>query len=102
MGYEKAVGTELTKMPKISIDVSFDGSEIYLLGEIAELKKHRYAWGYVKDYLKPTVNADRIIIPVREGEETVKVLTKVREMLIKYNFSEEQSESSNKVLLDFY
>lgn len=88
-------------MPKISIDVNSDGSEIYLLGEINALKKHRYAWGYVKDYLKPIVDVDKITIPVGE-EETVAVLTKVRDMLIKYKFTEEQSESSSKVLLDFY
>lgn len=88
-------------MPKISIDVNLDGSEIYLRGEITALKKHRYAWGYAKDYLKPIVEADKITIPVDE-EETVAVLTKVRDMLIKYKFTEEQSESSNKVLLDFY
>ena len=88
-------------MSKISIDVKFDGSEIYLLGEINELKKNRYAWGYVKDYLNPVVEGDRIVIPVCE-EETVAVLTKVRDMLIKYKFTEEQSESSNKILHDFY
>ena len=68
-------------MPKISIDVNLDGSEIYLRGEITALKKHRYAWGYAKDYLKPIVEADKITIPVDE-EETVAVLTKVRDMLI--------------------
>ena len=88
-------------MPTISLDVNFDGSEIYLLGEVAALKKHRYAWGYVKDYLNPIVQDDKIIIPVGE-EETVAVLTKVRNMLVKYKFTEEQSESSSKVLLDFY
>lgn len=35
-------------------------------------------------------------------EEPVAVLTKVRDMLNKYKFTEEQSESSSKVLLDFY
>ena len=88
-------------MPKISIDVNSDGNEIYLQGEINALTKHRYAWGYVKNYLHPVVETDRIIIPVGE-EETVAVLTKVRDMLIKYKFTEEQSESSSKVLLDFY
>lgn len=88
-------------MPKISIDVSCDGSEIYLLGEINALKKHRYAWGYVKDYLNPIVDVDKIIIPTGD-EDTVTVLTKVRNMLIKYKFTEEQSASSSKVLHDFY
>lgn len=88
-------------MAKISIDVSANGNEIYLLGDIDSLRKHRYAWGYVKDYLKPSVEENRIIIPVGE-EETVVILTRVRDMLIKYKFAEEQSESSNQVLLDFY
>ena len=88
-------------MSKISIDVNFDGSEIYLFGEINALKKNRYAWGYVKDYLNPVVEGDRIIIPVCE-EDTVTILTKVRDMLIKYKFTEEQSESSSKILHDFY
>lgn len=88
-------------MSKISIDVNSDGSEIYLLGEINALRKHRYAWGYVKDYLNPIVEVDRIIIPVGEAE-TVTILTKIREMLIKYKFSEEQSDSSSKILQSFY
>ena len=88
-------------MPKIIIDVSSSGNEIHLLGEINALRRHRYAWGYIKDYLNPIVEPDRIVIPV-ENEETINVLTKVRDMLIKYKFSEEQSASSNKVLLDFY
>ena len=88
-------------MPKISIDVSANGNEIYLLGEINALRRHRYAWGYAKDYLNPIVEEDKITIPVGD-EETVHVLTKVRDMLIKYKFSEEESESSSKILLDFY
>lgn len=88
-------------MPKISIDVNSDGNEIYLHGDINALTKHRYAWGYVKSYLHPVVETDKITIPVGE-EETVTVLTKVRDMLIKYKFTEEQSASSSKVLLDFY
>lgn len=88
-------------MPKISIDISSDGNEIYLLGEINALQKHRYAWGFVKDYLNPIVKIDRIVIPVGDAEP-VSVLSKVRGMLVKYKFSEEQSESSSKVLLDFY
>lgn len=101
MGYEKIVGAELIEMPKIAIDISSDGKEIYLLGEISALKKHRYAWGFVKDYLNPIVKTDRIAIPVGDAEP-ISVLSKVRDMLIKYKFSEEQSESSSRVLLDFY
>lgn len=88
-------------MPKISIDVNSTGSEVYLRGDITALKKHRYAWGYVKDYLRPIESADKIAIPVGD-EEPVVVLTKVRDMLNKYKFTEAQSESSNKILLDFY
>ena len=54
------------------------------------MKKHRYAWGYVKDYLNPIVEDDKIIIPVGE-EETVAVLTKVRNMLVKYKFTEAEA-----------
>lgn len=88
-------------MPKITIDVNIDGNEIYLLGDINALMKHRYAWGYVRDYLKPTVENDRIIIPVGEAD-TIVILTKVRDMLAKYKFTEMQSDASNQVLLDFY
>ena len=88
-------------MPRIVIDISSDGNEIYLLGEINALQKHRYAWGFVKDYLNPIVKTDRIVIPVGDAEP-VSVLSKVRDMLVKYKFSEEQSESSSKVLLNFY
>lgn len=88
-------------MPKIAIDISSDGNEIYLRGEINALQNHRYAWGFVKDYLNPIVKTDRIVIPVGDAEP-VSVLSKVRDMLVKYKFSEEQSESSNKILVDFY
>ncbi len=88
-------------MPTISIDVNPDGSAIYLSGEITALQRHRYAWGYVRDYLNPIIETDRIVIPVGEAE-TISLLTKVRDMLIKYKFSEEQSETSSQVLRDFY
>lgn len=101
MGHEKTIRTELIQMPRIVIDISSDGNEIYLLGEINALQKHRYAWGFVKDYLNPIVKTDRIVIPVGDAEP-VSVLSKVRDMLVKYKFSEEQSESSSKVLLNFY
>lgn len=81
--------------------MNLDGSKVYLLGDVGALKKHRYAWGYIKDYLNPSIEDNRIVIPVG-NQDTVAVLTKVRAMLIKYKFTETESESSNKILQDFY
>lgn len=72
-------------MATISIDFSSEKNEIYLYGEIIELKRHRFAWRYLKDYLNPIIDVNRIIIPVND-EEPIIVLSKVRAMLEKYSF----------------
>jgi len=88
-------------MSTISIDIDSSKNEIYLLGEIDALKKHRFAWGYLKDYLHPIVEFKRVIIPIGDNEP-VELLSKIRAMLVKYGFEELKSESSERVLLDFY
>lgn len=88
-------------MANISIDFDSTQNEIYLLGDIAALQKNRFAWRYVRDYLYPNVKNDCIIIPVGDSEPFV-VMSNISSMLAKYGFSEIQSESSEKVVQDYY
>ena len=43
----------------------------------------------------------RIVIPVMD-EEPFPILSAIRSMLSKYGFTEKKTESSEKILLDFY
>lgn len=85
----------------ISIDFDSSKNEIYLLGDIEALQKKRFAWRYAQDYLHPTVESERIVIPVGDNEP-FSVLSDISSMLAKYGFSEIQSESSEKILKDYY
>lgn len=88
-------------MANISIDFDSTENEIYLLGDVAALQKNRFAWRYVRDYLYPEVAGDHIIIPVGDNEPFA-VMSNISSMLAKYGFSESQSESSEKVVQDYY
>lgn len=88
-------------MATISIDYNSAKKEIYLCGDVAAIKRNRFAWRYVRDYLSPREEDNRLIIPVME-EEPFAVLSSIRSMLSKYGFSEKKTESSEQVLLDFY
>lgn len=88
-------------MATISIDLDTAKSEVYLYGDIDQLQGNRFAWRYIKDYLHPTIDADKICIPI-EDKETVKLLSDIRAMLKKYGFDEIQSGTSEQVLKDFY
>lgn len=101
MGDEKNIGTELSVVANISIDFDSAKSEIYLLGDITALQKNRFAWRYVKDFLHPIISEDRIIIPVGNND-TFSVMSNISSMLAKYGFSEAQSESSEKVVQEYY
>ena len=72
----------------ISIDFDPAKNEVYLLGDISALQKHRYAWRYVRDYLHPAVEADHITIPIGE-KEPFDVMSDVSAMLSKYGFTED-------------
>ena len=88
-------------MAIVSIDLNTAKGEIYLLGDIKQLRNNRFALRYMKDYLRPTFAEDKIFIPI-EDRDAVKLLTDIRAMLKKYGFSEQQSETSEQVLKDFY
>ena len=88
-------------MASISIDFDPTKNEIHLLGDITALQRHRYAWRYVRDYLHPDIEADYIIIPVGENEP-FKVMSDVSSMLAKYGFTEAQSDSTEKVIREYY
>jgi len=85
----------------ISIDFDSAKNEIHLLGDITALQKNRFAWRYAKDYLHPNVADNCIIISVGDSEPFA-VLSNISSMLTKYGFSESQSESSEKVIQDYY
>ena len=87
-------------MATISIDIDVSRSEIYLEGDINDLKRNRFAWRYTKGYLHPIEETERIIIPIQD-EEPVDVLRKVTDMLKKYGFSEKQASTSEQILIDF-
>lgn len=86
-----------------NIFLDFDSSknEIILLGNIAALQDNRFAWRYIRDYLYPRVESDRIIVPVIE-DEPFAIMSRISSMLKKYGFSEAQSESTNRVIQDYY
>lgn len=88
-------------MANISIDFNSTQKEIYLFGDILALQKHRYAWRYVRDYLHPSVESDRIIISVIDSEP-FDVMTNISSMLSKYGFTEIQSDSSEKIIKEYY
>ncbi len=88
-------------MASISLDYNSENNEIYLLGDIKELQKNRYAWGYIRDNFHPTVESDYIIVPV-EKNEPYPILSKMSSMLKKYGFIEEQSSSAEEVIQAYY
>lgn len=88
-------------LASISIDYDSSKKEIYLTGDVDALKKNRFAWRYVKDYLHPIVEEKRIVISINE-DEPFSVLSKISSMLSKYGFSEVQSDSSEQVLQDYF
>ncbi|MDI9521556.1 MAG: DEAD/DEAH box helicase [Bacillota bacterium] len=85
----------------ISIDFDTTKNEIHLFGDITALQKHRYAWRYVRDYLRPSIKDEYIIIPVGDNEPFA-IMSNISSMLAKYGFTECQSENSEKVILDYY
>lgn len=88
-------------MATISIDYNSENKEVYLCGDIEAIKRNRFAWRYVRDYFSPREEMGRIVIPVMD-EEPFPILSAIRSMLSKYGFTEKKTESSEKILLDFY
>ncbi|MDM8202572.1 DEAD/DEAH box helicase [Allofournierella massiliensis] len=85
----------------VTIDINSSKNEIYLSGDIKALQRHRFAWRYARDYLAPTLDGNRLVVKVSE-DDTVSVLSKIHEMLVKYGFEEARSDSSERVLCDFF
>lgn len=88
-------------MANISIDFDSSKNEIYLLGDTAALQKNRFAWRYMRDYLHPNIADNHIVISVGDREPFA-VMSDISSMLGKYGFSESQSESSEKIVQDYY
>lgn len=101
MGDEKNTGTEMSTMASISLDFDANKNEIYLSGDISNLRKNRFAWRYVQDYLRPILEDNRIVVQVKENDP-ITAISNISSMLKKYGFSEEYSSSSERVIHDFY
>lgn len=91
----------MSMVANISIDFDSEKNEIYLLGDIEILQRHRYAWRYVRDYLNPSIVTTHIAIPIGDNEP-FNVISNISTMLSKYGFKEAQSNSSEKVIRDYY
>ena len=88
-------------MATISIDFNSEKKEVYLLGDIKALKANRFAWRYMKDYLHPVEETDKLVVKL-EDETPFVIMGKIRSMLEKYGFCEKRTETSEQILLDFY
>lgn len=88
-------------MATISIDYSAEKNEFYLLGDISDFMKNRYAWRFTRDYFNVSVENSSLVLPIGENEPVL-LLTKIDEMLVKYGFTHVQSDTSEQLLLDFY
>ena len=101
MGNEENLGAEMSVMAKISIDFDPAKRQIYLFGDIVALQKNRFAWRYVKDFLHPIISEDRITVPVGDNEP-FSVMANISAVLAKNGFLEAQSESSGKIVQEYY
>ena len=88
-------------MASITLDYNSSENTIVLKGDINALQKNRYAWRYIRDYLRPQVNDTCIAIPVGDNDP-FKVLSDVSQMLAKYGFTESDSDSSEKLIQEYY
>mgnify|MGYP001004883199 CR=1 FL=1 len=88
-------------MPKITIDANLPANEIYLVGDISELRKHRYAIAYMKGYLDPTFQENSITISIKNNDAE-KLLSDIEKMLKKYGFEEQLSETTQHIFNDYY
>ncbi|WP_411677114.1 DEAD/DEAH box helicase [Caproicibacter sp.] len=88
-------------MSKVSIDIDTSQRYIYLTGDIDALQANRYVMRYLRDFFNPSIEESRISIEIG-GNEINQVLSNVRNMLSKYGFEESRSESTNRVLQNFY
>ena len=88
-------------MANISIDYDPVKKEILLLGDLKALQKNRFAWRYIRDYLNPQVEISHISIPIGDNEP-FDIMSVISAMLSKYGFVEIQSDSSEKVINDYY
>lgn len=88
-------------MATIFVDYNSSSNEIYLTGNIYDLKRNRFAWRYISDYMHPIERDGQIIVPVGE-REAHSVLADVSSMLKKYGFAETMHETSEQVLREYY
>jgi hypothetical protein len=70
------------------------------LGDIESLKANRFAWRYIRDYLHPAIETDKLTVSFTD-DEVVPVLSNIRAMLRKYGFEEMQSKDIRESVAQF-
>lgn len=88
-------------MPKITIDIDSSTTQLLLSGDIFLLSSNRFANRYLRDYLKPIFERNKIIVPC-DSNNIEQTLANIRNMLKKYGFEEEKSDTISAILTDYY
>ncbi len=88
-------------MPKITIDMDKESGNLLLYGDIGTLINNRFANRYLRDFLNPTVESDRIILKC-DKDKVEQTLANVQSMLKKYGFEEGKSEIVGEQLATYY
>ncbi|MEA4871532.1 MAG: DEAD/DEAH box helicase [Synergistaceae bacterium] len=88
-------------MSKITIDTNLSKNEIYLVGDISALRANRYAVAYMKEYLAPTFQENKINIAIKDNNAE-ELLSNIHNMLKKYGFEEQLSETTQRIFTDYY
>lgn len=88
-------------MTKVNVDYNKNNNEIVLTGDINVLIKNRFALNYIKNFLTKNITNEMIIIPIGDNVPQ-DILSAVSTMLKKYSILEGKSDSSEKILKDFW
>lgn len=89
-------------MGTIHIQIDENEKKFILKGNVEKLINSRRAKTYIKDYLDSDISySDRIYIYYEDEEKEI-VLTKIREMLVKFNLLEQTSDIVKEVLSDYF
>jgi len=87
-------------VPKVSIDYNRSDGIILLSGDIASLVNNRYAKRYILDYLTKDISIP-LIVKV-EGDEVQFKISMIVDMLTKYGYESNLTQTSEKIVTDFF
>lgn len=87
-------------MNKIKIDI--DNQRFILKGDIECILKSRRALRYLKDYLNPDLSVDHYIYIPYESTNKENILSKIRDMLKKFDIEEQRSINIESLLNDYF